>query len=170
MIKKSCLRIGCPERFSLCCHVPCRIESNNTKEHFVCSRCGRSFQGGLCNAGESTANSNQISSKLAVEPREENIDTIKNDGDETPQGWNVVARVGEVMTKEKNEYLVKEIKRLCQEDFTSGVKKGVEEERKSTIEFINKLLKISEVYVPFQKIHYQSALSDLLSELNKQEK
>jgi hypothetical protein len=53
---------------------------------------------------------------------------------------------------------------------TAGVKKGVEEERKSTIEFINKLLKISEVYVPFQKIHYQSALSDLLSELNKQEK
>ena len=49
MINKTCLNINCPERFSLCCHATCRIESNMTAEHFVCSHCGKKWKGGECN-------------------------------------------------------------------------------------------------------------------------
>ena len=46
---KTCLRIDCPERYSLCCHAMCRRD----KRGFVCKACGKEFIGGTCRAGES---------------------------------------------------------------------------------------------------------------------
>ena len=48
----TCLNIHCPERFSICCGARSRLESNMTKEPFVCSDCGQKFVGGKCNAME----------------------------------------------------------------------------------------------------------------------
>ena len=48
----TCLNIHCPERFSICCGARSRLESNMTKEQFICSDCGQKFVGGKCNVNE----------------------------------------------------------------------------------------------------------------------
>ena len=47
----TCLSIDCPERKSVCCGaISMNVSGDEGTGHFACSKCGKEFIGGKCNA------------------------------------------------------------------------------------------------------------------------
>ena len=50
---KTCLSVNCPERKSICCGAISKsVSGDEGTGYYACSKCGREYIGGKCNAKE----------------------------------------------------------------------------------------------------------------------